>query len=87
MSILANLGLFEKILIIFIILVLLKMVIDVNRFMKKRKEYMKLRENDRRTHYKKDANESGWGKSDENSNENSDEKSDENCEKSDDKYW
>ena len=46
MSVLENLGTLEKVLILFIILVFLKMVFDVARLLKKRKEYLKLKEND-----------------------------------------
>jgi len=47
MSILASFGIAEKVLIAFIILVLLKMFFDVSHFMKKRREHLKLKENEK----------------------------------------
>jgi hypothetical protein len=45
MSILENFGTFEIILVIIIIVVFLKMIFDVSRFLKKRREYLKNKEN------------------------------------------
>ena len=70
MSILANLEIIDKILIIFILLVLLKMIFDVNRFMKKRKEYLKLKENEQLKYPKENESETELENSDERSNEN-----------------